>query len=405
MENFYRINYSIFFLSQLILFLFLTPTNNLFAQNNISTIEITPSNPTMNVGSTQTFVAQGFDQDGNLITINDPHWETDSNFGNFVVNPQDPNQCIFTAIAAGIGYILCYEGPPGQATVHGSTDITITDGGQQLTTIEITPSNPTMNVGDTQTFVAQGLDQNGNPMTIAGPNWETDTNFGDYVVNPDDPAECTFTATAEGNSYISCYEGPPGQATVHGSTDISITDGSQQLTTIEITPSNATMNVGDTQTFIALGLDQNGNQMTITPQWSTTGGTINASGEYTATTEGIFTVTASAERDSVVGFTSVTVNKTGINENANPAEPKLYPNYPNPFVSETIIQFHLKTNGHVKLKITDAWGHEISVLADSHFIPGTHEVIFNSKGLAPGIYYYSISTTDFYDIKKMVVLK
>ncbi|MEA3378811.1 MAG: hypothetical protein U9Q69_04180, partial [Nanoarchaeota archaeon] len=124
-----------------------------------------------------------------------------------------------------------------------------------------------MSVNDTQIFQAQGLDINGNPVTINDPHWETNTNFGNFVVNPNDPTQCTFTATNAGNGYIMCYEGPPGIAMINGSTDLTIQQ--PQLTTIEVTPSNITMNVGDTHTFVAQGFDQNGNQMTINPEWTT----------------------------------------------------------------------------------------------------------------------------------------
>jgi hypothetical protein len=74
----------------------------------------------------------------------------------------------------------------------------------------------------------------------------------------------------------------------------------QVLTSISVTPNSVLMGNGSTQTFTAAGYDQAGNLMDPQPifSWSTSGGSVDASGIYTATTTGTFTVTASADGKS-----------------------------------------------------------------------------------------------------------
>ncbi|MGQ9771846.1 MAG: hypothetical protein ACUVQG_14980, partial [Thermogutta sp.] len=99
-------------------------------------------------------------------------------------------------------------------------------------------------------------------------------------------------------------EGSPvtGTASVHVTQD--------QLFRIDVTPSNVNLRIGDQQQFNATGYDADGNEVPITPAWTTTGGTITPSGGlYTATTVGDFNVTASVEGSPVTGTASVHVTQ------------------------------------------------------------------------------------------------
>jgi endoglucanase len=80
------------------------------------------------------------------------------------------------------------------------------------------------------------------------------------------------------------------------------------LTTIIVTPATSTLTVGQTAQFAAAGKDQFGAAINMTPTWTVTGGgTISASGLFTATTAGgPFTVKANS--GTVSGTVSVTVN-------------------------------------------------------------------------------------------------
>lgn len=81
-------------------------------------------------------------------------------------------------------------------------------------------------------------------------------------------------------------------------------------------------------------------------------------------------------------------------------------NYPNPFNPVTKIRFALPQSGNVTLKVFNAVGQVVAVLANNVFTnAGVKEIDFNGNGFASGIYFYSISVGDFTQTKKMVLVK
>ena len=84
-------------------------------------------------------------------------------------------------------------------------------------------------------------------------------------------------------------------------------------------------------------------------------------------------------------------------------------NYPNPFNGSTIIEFFLKESENVTLKIYDILGREVTALITDKTMEGQtlHSEIFNARkfNLASGIYFYSLRTNNFTDMKKMIYLK
>ena len=260
-------------------------TSNVKVKNDpqIDRIEVTPSNITMNVGDTQTFVAQGFDDNGNPVTI-DPIWKSSGG--------KIDNDGRYTAETYGIHKVTA-EIKGSEVTGHASINV----GDQKLNTIEVTPSSITMNISDTQVFVAKGFDDNGNPITI-DPIWSA---TGGEI----DPSGL-FTGTQVGTYEIECSitDHPvKGKATVH------VTDHSN-VDRIEITPSNVTLNVGDTQTFQAQGFDEEGNQIPIVPEWSATGGKIDNKGNYEATTVGQFDIKVYIKNRTLIGFAKVDIKSS-----------------------------------------------------------------------------------------------
>ncbi len=163
-----------------------------------------------------------------------------------------------------------------------------------LTSIVVTPLNSTLNVGDTQEYIAQGFDQYGNPFTIT-PTWSATGGIID--VNG------LYTATTEGNFTIRATSG-----SITGTASIIVSDSSSVLSSILISPSNVTLSVNETQQFTAQGFDQNGNQISTNVSWSATGGVINEQGVYAASLPGSYTINASEGNVSA----SVTVTVTDV---------------------------------------------------------------------------------------------
>jgi hypothetical protein len=88
-----------------------------------------------------------------------------------------------------------------------------------------------------------------------------------------------------------------------------------------------------------------------------------------------------------------------------PIEHKLYQNYPNPFNPKTRIGFYLPENKHVKLEIYDSVGKFVTMLVNGFENQGYHEVEFDAKGLASGIYFYKMISGNYILSKKMIILK
>ncbi|MCB0721127.1 MAG: T9SS type A sorting domain-containing protein [Ignavibacteriae bacterium] len=88
-----------------------------------------------------------------------------------------------------------------------------------------------------------------------------------------------------------------------------------------------------------------------------------------------------------------------------PSEYKLSQNYPNPFNPSTKITFSLPTNDHVSLKVFDITGKEVAVLVNESLNPGLYEVRFDAENLPSGMYFYRLTSDNFSETKKMVVIK
>lgn len=83
---------------------------------------------------------------------------------------------------------------------------------------------------------------------------------------------------------------------------------------------------------------------------------------------------------------------------------ELKQNYPNPFNPETSIEFSLPKNGNIELLIYDINGKEILKISEYKTV-GKYNYSFNAKTLPSGIYFYTLSSENFRDSKKMILLK
>ena len=83
----------------------------------------------------------------------------------------------------------------------------------------------------------------------------------------------------------------------------------------------------------------------------------------------------------------------------------LYQNIPNPFSSETTIEFFIKEKCSVKIKVSDVLGRVIAVLADEVRSKGNHKVVFRLDELHSGIYFYSLEACGEVHSKQMQIIK
>jgi len=227
-------------------------------------ITVSPKQANITTDDTQQFNATILDKYGNPVNVN-PTWSATggsiSTTGLYTPGPVG----VFTVTAA-IG------------SLSDSAVINVTLGG--LATIELTPKNPTISVEQTQQFIAEGKDSKGNKYPITAFNWSTDsgniTTSGLYTP-PTKPGLYTVWANASGKS---------------GHTGVNVTPGAP--VSVTVSPKSATITADQTQQFTASVVDRYGNPVPVTVSWSTTGGSISASGLYTPGKTGNYTVTATA---------------------------------------------------------------------------------------------------------------
>ena len=98
---------------------------------------------------------------------------------------------------------------------------------------------------------------------------------------------------------------------------------------------------------------------------------------------------------------------SGASASGNPERFELAQNYPNPFNPTTVISYELPAAGNVRLVVFDLLGREVAVLVNERKEPGAYQVRFDAhlSGLSSGIYFYRLTAGEFYEVKKMIVLR
>lgn len=89
----------------------------------------------------------------------------------------------------------------------------------------------------------------------------------------------------------------------------------------------------------------------------------------------------------------------------HPSEYFLEQNFPNPFNPVTSIKYSIPKQEFVSVKIFDLLGREIAALVSETKQAGTYEVNWDAKEYPSGIYIYKLTTEDYTEQKKMVLIK
>lgn len=109
-------------------------------------------------------------------------------------------------------------------------------------------------------------------------------------------------------------------------------------------------------------------------------------------------------------YTSIKIPKASEDVNKEdelPTEFQLEQNYPNPFNPSTVINYKIPVQGHVLLTVYDMLGRVVATLVNAYKHAGNYSVLFDAGriGLSSGMYIYRISTGNFSDSKKMLLIK
>jgi photosystem II stability/assembly factor-like uncharacterized protein len=122
---------------------------------------------------------------------------------------------------------------------------------------------------------------------------------------------------------------------------------------------------------------------------------------------------AVGERGTMLTTTDGGATSVGQYEVAGvPTDASLRQNYPNPFNPVTSIRYEIagsKEYGvgsrEVRLAVYDILGREVAVLVNEKKMPGRYEVKFDASSLSSGVYLYRLTTGQFSQTMKMLVLK
>ena len=88
---------------------------------------------------------------------------------------------------------------------------------------------------------------------------------------------------------------------------------------------------------------------------------------------------------------------------------QLFPNYPNPFNSSTLIPYSLAEPGHVELAVYNLLGHRVRTLEDSHRPAGAQAAAWDGRGddgswVSAGVYLYRLQSGGQEAAGKMTLL-
>lgn len=303
-------------------------------------LEVTPTNPNIAVGTTRQFTATGIFTDGSQDLTADTNvtWTTTDQSGTAVAsNTATPGE--ISGDNLGTSTITAtYTGAAASGPVSGSTVLTVANA--TLLSIDVTPANQSIAKGNTLQFTATGNYNN-----------STTQDLTDSVVWSSSDANVAAISNGVGteglaDSKDTVYGGTAGSSTgtaiitatlgaIDGTTNLTVTAAT--LDSITVTPVNPSIAKGLTKQFTATGNYSDGstNDITTSVTWSSSDTTIaeisNGAGskgladsDPIASGTNTGTVTIKATSGSVDGTTSLTVTSaTLVSLDVTPTTPSM----------------------------------------------------------------------------------
>ena len=275
----------------------------------LTSLAITPANPSIAKGRQQQFTATGTYSDGtqqnltNAATWTATGTATTGTGAVATISNTAGSQGLATAAAIGTSTITAAAGG-----LTATTTLTVT--AATLLSITVTPPTPSIPVGVTQTFVATGTYSDGTtaPVTAAAV-WASSVPTVATITNA--PAAAGIaTGVMQGTTVITAAVGAVTSAPV------TLTVTPAALVSITVTPAMPTIVNGATLQFIATGTYTDNTTMVITTLVTWTSGTpavatistvAGTQGDATAASAGTTLITATYPGTTISGSTTLTV--------------------------------------------------------------------------------------------------
>ena len=258
---------------------------------NLVSISLSPTGPTVPLDAAQQFIATGTFSDSSTEQLASVTW---SSSGAAVVSITDDASNLGAAYALGAGAATVSA---CAGAVCGSTTLTV--GSAALVSIAITPATGTVPAGRPLQFYATGTYTDGSTQDLSSlVTWSSSA-----------PPVATINAAGlasgliVGSTTITAASG-----TVQGTAMLTVT--SPVLTSVAVTPANASIAAGETQQFTATGTYSDGSVQNLTnaATWTSSGpaiASVSPSGAAVALAVGTATISATA--GSFTGTASLTV--------------------------------------------------------------------------------------------------
>ena len=256
----------------------------------LASITVTPSSQSLAAGAQQQFTAVGHDADNNVVAIT-PTWSVAAGGGTI-----DASTGLFTAGTTAGTFTNTVTATSG--SISGTASVTVTPGA--LTTITITPSPATLAVHATQQFTVTGTDANNNTVPVPSPSWQVFAGGGTIDANG------LFTAGSTTGTFTNTIGVTSG--TLATLATVTVTAG--PVATVTVLPATATVVRNTNQQYTATAKDADGNVVTGTVTWAvgnSTAGTLSNSGNFHASTVGVWPAQIKATVGGVMGSTGVTI--------------------------------------------------------------------------------------------------
>ena len=285
----------------------------------IDHIVLTPSSANVNAGGSQAFSASAKDSCNNTVSASFT-WSVASGAGSIGSTGS------YTAPCTPGSYASAVTVTSGSVSAHADVSVSV----GALATLSVSPTNPTVPAGSTQQFTANGADACGNGVT-ASPSWSV-VNGGGSI-----SSSGLFTAGSSAGTFANTIQASANGITA--TTGVTIAAGS--VASLVVSPANATIGIGQHQTFTVTASDSSGNSINVTPTWSVIngGGTIDAStGIFTAgNVSGTFNGTVQASAGGITATATVSV-LPGATASifVNPTTATLAPNGTTTFSAQTV---------------------------------------------------------------------
>ena len=267
---------------------------SILAQGGLVRIEIVPDNFSILPGYNISFIANGYDENDNIVPLINPDWDGTGG----ILNPIF-NTCNYEATTIGSHWVSCSK--------DGLIDSAFFNVVGPLNYIVINPDTAELNLNEAVELTATGFDEFNNPVALPGLTWSTTGGTIEALTSRNDNSrqlltpdgyKATFTASENGIHTVTATSG--------SISNICLMIVVYELMRIIINPYDAMVNIGNGQQYTAVGEDAVGNTLSISPTWETDGGSITTEGFFIAgINAGDFTI--KAKDKDITGMTLVSI--------------------------------------------------------------------------------------------------